>query len=115
MYQGIEDVPAEELEFHSKWGYYDFKVVDGHLCCLYRFAYTIGLIVGITKGGYSYRYCFGTLAEAKGAYNVFDALMNEPEDFIVRKGPLWAEQYSPGDEYNRGVPLSELPRELQPV
>jgi len=85
MYKTIEEVPAELLGFLLEEGYEDLKVISGKLCGLYRFIFTKAIIVGLSKHGYEYRYCYDDLTLLTGAYGSFESLDVEPEDYIVKK------------------------------
>ena len=58
-------------------GYYHFRVVDGRLCCLWRYLFTIGLIHDIDEDEYKGRWCFDS---EKEAISVLDSLEEIPDD-----------------------------------
>lgn len=63
------------------------EVPNKGICALYRFAFTTGLVYGIHEWGYSGRYCYSNLSDAKKALNKWDGLL-EPQDdiWIKHKG-----------------------------
>ena len=49
-------------------GYFAIKELpDGTLCGLCRFAFTIGLMIGLDETGYYGRYCYSNLSDAREA------------------------------------------------
>jgi hypothetical protein len=85
--------------------YTHLQVIDGRVCGISRFIFTWGLCVGLNPVSFEYRYCFHTLQDALAALADFDGTQ-DPEDFIVRKG--LGEDYRPNDEFNAGLPLTEI-------
>lgn len=72
-------------ELFEEHGYFDLKQIrmpDGRegWAGLYRFIYTVGLVIDIDEIGYRGRYCFHTLAEAR---EVLRNLQEVPEDLLI--------------------------------
>lgn len=45
-------------------GYKELRVIDGQLCGIQRFIYTVGVCYGLDSTGYVGRFCFDTWANA---------------------------------------------------
>lgn len=70
----------------EKQGYYNVKVVNGKICALFRFIFTIGLVVDCNEHGYKYRYCYENAMDAKKALEEWDGEGHPLGDWIKRKG-----------------------------
>ena len=55
---------------------------------LYRYIFTMAIVVGVDETGYSYRYCYDSLMGAIQALQDWDDnnFVGEPKHWIVRKG-----------------------------
>jgi hypothetical protein len=55
-----------ELEiFVAEMGYTNLRWINGQLCGLYRFLYTIGVVYGISENFYDGRFCFDNRLDAE--------------------------------------------------
>ena len=54
----------ELVEIAKAEGYTHVRVIEDKVCGLLPFIFTWGLVIGIDRSGYEYRYCFEDLAEA---------------------------------------------------
>jgi hypothetical protein len=63
------------------------RMPDGKIVGVHRFIFTHGLMVGLTKAGYDYRFCYGSLVEAQGALRDWKekGFVGEPTGYIKRK------------------------------
>lgn len=74
----------EEVE---NLGYTHIKQINGVWCGLYRFIFTVGLVVDIDSIGYKYRYCFNNNSDAKKSLHKYENLNELPTgNWIKRKG-----------------------------
>lgn len=64
--------------------YFNLEEKNGKLCGLFRFLFTVAIVVGIDENGYEYRYCYDNLNEALSAYNDWNG-EGDPEGYIVKK------------------------------
>jgi hypothetical protein len=70
-------------------GYHSPKLINGIWCALQRMAFTTGLFVDIDEFGYSHRYCYHTLNEAKEALVAYEDTDDHPSgNWIKRKGKV---------------------------
>lgn len=68
-------------------GYLDIREIPGKgLCALKPFMFTWGLMVGLNRIGYDYRYCYQNLADALRALQKWDGEGDPPGPWIKRKG-----------------------------
>ena len=58
----------------------------GEVACLYKFMFTTGLIVGVTKFGYRIRFCFEQAQDAAEALKSWDGNGYPPGNWIKAKG-----------------------------
>ncbi len=71
-------------------GYFDIRWIENvGLCGLYRFAFTVGLIYGLTESIYVGRYCYENLSDAKEALSTWNG-KRDPSDsnWIKHKGSI---------------------------
>lgn len=73
------------MNLFEEHGYFDLKQIkmpNGKevWAGLFRFIYTVGLVIDIDETGYRGRYCFHSLAEAR---EVLRDLTQLPEDLII--------------------------------
>ena len=82
------DITEDELiEYLKEGGYSNFRDVPGiGLCCLSRFAFTVGVIIRPNRDFYEYRYCFQHLSDALVALNEWDGESDIPGPWIKKKG-----------------------------
>lgn len=66
------------------------REINGRRCGLYRFIFTVGLILDYDPGNhfelYSGRYCYEHLADAKEALHAWDGAVDPPGPWIKYKG-----------------------------
>ena len=87
------------------WRHHD----DGTICCVMPMIYTWSIVVGVREMDYDYRYCYGTLLDAKAAFDLFeDYTIHPPGPWIKRKGHPDGEIRGPGsgDVAEQRVPPS---------
>ena len=74
-------------EFYTENGYFLVREIKGRgICALCRFAFTVGLVIGINSVGYYGRYCYDNLAEATKAIEEWDGTGDPSGDWIKYKG-----------------------------
>jgi hypothetical protein len=66
--------------------YFSPRVIDGKVCALSNFLFTIGLMVDIKNDLYERRYCFENYADAKAALNDWDGTGHPDGPWIKCKG-----------------------------
>lgn len=67
------------MAFLEREGYEDAKELpDGRIAACYRFIFTSAIVVGLDEAGYSDRYCYHTMADARQALDEWDGT-GEPE------------------------------------
>lgn len=70
-----------------QWGYRDVRVIPGRgICALQYFMYTVGITYGHDGTGYSGRWCYPNMAEAKVAYDKWDGVGDPSGEWIKYKG-----------------------------
>lgn len=88
----IPDINLEDpmiMQFENM-GYFCVRPIEqgefkGCYTGLFRFMFTIGVIVGMDMIGYDHRYCYNTIEEAKAGLN--EVVMGRvPTGYIKRKG-----------------------------
>lgn len=68
-------------------GYDSPKEINGVWCGIARFAYMTGLVVGINRLSYQYRYCYHKYIEACSSLNHYEDTNEHPiGNWIKRKG-----------------------------
>lgn len=78
-----------ELEkYLNEQGYFNLKVVDGKICGLMKFMYTIGLVVNIKEWDYEYRYCYpyANTAECLLDFGVYKYGVDPIGGWVKQKG-----------------------------
>lgn len=78
----------ELIDYLKTEGYSELREIEGRgLCGIMRFAFTVGLVYGMTKHGYTARYCYPDMASAKEALSKWDG-KDDPDDdiWIKHKG-----------------------------
>lgn len=81
-------------------GYFNLKIIDGVVCGLSPFLFTVGLVVNIDKHGYERRYCYSELLDAKAALESWDGKDHPDGPWIKCKGRY---QGKPVDLSNPGA------------
>lgn len=71
-------------------GYFNVRIIEqgefkGQYVGLYRFIFTIGVIVGMDLVGYDHRYCYDSIGDAKKGLEEV-AMGRIPTGYIKRKG-----------------------------
>jgi hypothetical protein len=56
--------PNDNLQHANENGYENAREIDGVVCGIMRFMYTVGVCYGIDKTGYSGRFCFSSYMDA---------------------------------------------------
>ena len=85
-------------KFLLSQGYTDLvELPSGELAGLFKFLFTTGLVVGLTKNGYRIRYCFENNSDARQALRTWDGHGHPYGNWIKAKG---------NDEY--GVRIDEV-------
>lgn len=79
---------SEELkEFLEKEGYKELREIPGRgVCGVFRFMFTVGVVLGIDSQGYKGRYCYGSEVQAMYAINTWDGIGDPPGNWIKYKG-----------------------------
>lgn len=67
-------------------GYENVVKINNKWCGLHRFAFTVGLVVGIDRFGYERRYCFDKWGEALESLLVWDGVEHPSGNWIKCKG-----------------------------
>lgn len=67
-------------------GYQHLRVVDDLVCCVQRFNFTYGLVVGIDYQGYERRYCYEHEYTARAALDAWDGRGHPTGPWIKCKG-----------------------------
>jgi hypothetical protein len=67
-------------------GYTHLREINGLICGLYRYIFTIGLVVGLDEYGYKYRYCYENRIDAIVDIAEWDGKGHPSGDWIKRKG-----------------------------
>ena len=75
---GTDGINKELESFLLSEGYTDLKIIDNNICGIYPFAFTHGLMVGLTHIGYKGRYCYSNRMDAKYALFRYDNLSKDP-------------------------------------
>jgi hypothetical protein len=74
-------------EFLLKEGYTDLKELDtGEVAGLFKFLFTTGLVVGLTKYGYRVRYCFEHVSDARQVLKTWNGIGHPDGNWIKAKG-----------------------------
>jgi hypothetical protein len=84
-------MPDKFIERMEEQGYSDVrKLPDGTYAGLIRLLYSVGLCTRMDEVGYSRRFCFNSLGEAKAALSDLEAWDGEPEpgSYIARRPEL---------------------------
>ena len=77
----------ELRKFLKNEGYFQItEVPEVGVCALYRFLFTVGLVVSINEIGYRGRYCYENLSDAKEALDIWDGQGDPPGPWIKYKG-----------------------------
>lgn len=63
----IENLPVSEGVKHvlRTCPYFDVHIIDGKVCALMHFAFTVGLVINMDEHAYSHRYCYDGLLDAR--------------------------------------------------
>jgi hypothetical protein len=79
---------TQELKEHLEAeGYSELREIEGRgVCGVFRFLFTVGIVLGIDSTGYKGRYCYGSHIEASFAINLWDGQSDPPGDWIKYKG-----------------------------
>lgn len=68
-------------------GYTHLTTIPGRgVCGLHRFVFTSGLVYGLDETGYSGRYCYETIYEARVALQNWNGVNDPSGDWIKHKG-----------------------------
>jgi hypothetical protein len=85
-----QDFTQEELnliEYLKIEGYYQFKKVPNHgICSLRDFAFTTGIIIGLTDYYYYGRYCYPNKQEASNSLKEWDGVGDPKGNWLKYKG-----------------------------
>ena len=74
-------------DFLTKEGYFNLVEIPGRgICGLYRFVFTVGLVIGINEDGYKGRFCYPHLADAMTDINTWDGINDPSGDWLKYKG-----------------------------
>lgn len=77
----------ELIDFLNKEGYYNIvQTPNKGVCALYRFAFTVGLVININSIGYEGRYCYNNNSDAKTAIQSWDGNGDPSGPWIKYKG-----------------------------
>lgn len=79
---------TEELKnYLDSEGYTHLRVIPNlGICGLYRFMFTVGLVIEIDEYGYKGRYCYNRAFEASKALEEYDGIGDPGGDWIKYKG-----------------------------
>lgn len=83
-----EVAAKEELkQFLLENGYTEIRYIGGVCVGLMDFAFTTGIVVGLTEDSYEHRYCYSNRAEALDALRVWNDINTRPSGkWIKLKG-----------------------------
>lgn len=91
------------------FGYFEPRLMPtGEWACIGRFAYTCGLIIGVTGWGYDRRFCYETFGEAKAALITWTGRGDPPGAWIKEKGGR-VERSNPNLYMLKGIPIVPEP------
>jgi hypothetical protein len=76
----------ELTQYLKTEGYYALTTIDGKLCGLHRFAFTVGLVVGLERTGYERRYCYEAESDALESLLTWDGKDHPSGNWIKCKG-----------------------------
>ena len=76
----------ELIDLLTDYGYYDLRVVNNQIVGLMKFAFTEGLVVGLTKHDYERRYCYEKASDAKEALDKWNGIGHPSGPWIKVKG-----------------------------
>lgn len=62
------------------------KLPTGEIAGLQRFAFTVGIVVGLEPFSYRIRYCYDGFSEAKKSLEAWDGQGDPPGEWIKAKG-----------------------------
>jgi hypothetical protein len=70
-------------------GYHSPRLLpSGEWAALYKFIFTVGLVVGLNESGYRTRFCYQCHADAFSALAVWDGSGDPPGKWIKQKGEV---------------------------
>jgi len=72
--------------FLASEGYTSLRVLEGNVCGLHEFAFTTGLMVGLSESSYERRYCFEHAADAIKAIDNWNGKDHPGGPWIKCKG-----------------------------
>lgn len=76
-------------ELLSREGYFQLKEVPGRgIVGLTHFAFTVGLVYGMTASFYEGRYCYPRAKDALDAFNTWDGVGDPPGPWVKHKGHI---------------------------
>jgi hypothetical protein len=75
------------IEYLKNEGYYDFrKVPNKGVCCLRKFLFTTGIMVGLNYDYYDGRYCYSNEHEASEELKKWDGIGDPKGNWLKYKG-----------------------------
>lgn len=78
-------ISQEFKQYLESEGYFDIKEIPNRgICALFRFVFTTGLVYGIHEWGYSGRYCYSSLSDAKEALDKWNGLLDPQDDIWIK-------------------------------
>lgn len=82
----------EMVRFLKENGYEQIIKINQKWCALHRFAFTVGLVVGIDKFGYERRYCFDKWSDALESLQIWLGFGHPSGNWIKCKGTFEGER-----------------------
>jgi hypothetical protein len=86
----MNDFSKEHLELIKALtldGYYNFRLLPNYgLCCLKKYAFTTGLVIGLSKHSYFGRYCFTNEQEAMDSLKEWNGDGDPKGNWLKYKG-----------------------------
>lgn len=83
----MNEIPDALRKYLEENGYYDLRLIQGQICGLQRYAFTVGIVVNINDISYERRYCYPDGVGANEAYAAYtDVAIHPTGPWIKLKG-----------------------------
>jgi hypothetical protein len=83
----------EFIEYLKSLHYSGIREINGSICCLAPFMFTVGLITKVNHTGYFARFCFENPLDAMKAIQLWDGRGDPPGPWLKQKTPV--ERHNP--------------------